>query len=299
MHIALITGGTSPERKISLDSANNISATLMSLWYIVTIFDFPSQRDDFLANYDGYDLLFPCIHGVGGEDGKITALAAMLGKKYVFASTMSHSLCLHKYASTMLAKQAGLMVPDTIHITTLQQFTDRQCVRDRFIVKPNSGGSSVDTAIFTDKDAAQSLMQKILSYDTIVIQKVIKARELTVSVFATAKQAPSVLAITEIQHTHEFFDIEAKYDPQTLEVTPAPIPEDIAAALRTMTIQVFTAFGLSDFARVDYLRDGTDIYFLEANTIPGMTANSIVPKACTHSRFGGFPQFLDMIVKDK
>jgi len=299
MHIAIITGGTSTEREISLTSSRNVSAVLTGLWYQVAVFDFPAQRDDFLRDYAQYDLIFPCIHGVGGEDGQIAALATLLGKKYVFASTMSHSLCLHKYASTMLAKQAGLMVPDTIHITTLQQFTDRQCDRDRFIVKPNSGGSSVDTAIFTDKDAAQSLIQKILSYDTIVIQKVIKARELTVSVFATAKQAPSVLAITEIQHTHEFFDIEAKYDPQTLEVTPAPIPEDIAATLRTMTIQVFSAFGLSDFARVDYLRDGTDIYFLEANTIPGMTANSIVPRACSQSAFGDFPTFLDMIIQAK
>lgn len=299
MHIAIITGGTSTEREISLTSARNVSAVLTSLWYQSTMFDFPTHRDEFLRNYNNYDLVFPCIHGIGGEDGQVAALATLLGKKYVFSSTMSHSLCLHKYASTMLAKQAGLMVPDTIHITTLQQFADRQYARDHFIVKPNSGGSSVDTAIFTNKDEAQALIQKILSYDTIVIQKVIKARELTVSVFGTVKQAPSVLAITEIQHTHEFFDIEAKYDPKTLEVTPAPIPEDIADKLRTMTIQVFNAFGLSDFARVDYLRDGIDIYFLEVNTIPGMTANSIVPRACTQSSFGDFPSFLDMIIQAK
>lgn len=132
-----------------------------------------------------------------------------------------------------------------------------------------------------------------------MIQKVVKARELTVSVFAAAKNDPEVLAITEIQHTHEFFDIEAKYDPKTLEVTPAPIPEDVAEKLKVLTLQVFAAFNLADFARVDYLRDGENIYFLEVNTIPGMTANSIVPRACEHSRFGSFSKFIDMIIKSK
>jgi len=299
MHIAIITGGTSTEREISLTSSRNVSAVLTGLWYQVAVFDFPTQRDDFLRDYAQYDLIFPCIHGVGGEDGQIAALATLLGKKYVFADTMSHSLCLHKYASTILAQQAGLTVPATVHITTIQEFIDRNCQRERFIVKPNSGWSSVDTAIFTDKDAAQTLVEKIVAYDTLVIQNVIKARELTVSVFGTAKQEPEVLAITEIQHTHEFFDIQAKYDPQTLEVTPAPIDTSLAEQLKALSIHAFKTFACKDFARIDYLRDGKDIYFLEVNTIPGMTANSIVPRACTHSRFGGFPQFLDMIVKDK
>jgi D-alanine-D-alanine ligase-like ATP-grasp enzyme len=79
---------------------------IKSLGYAVDVFDFPTQRDDFLQQYNQYDLIYPCIHGIGGEDGQIAALATLLGKKYVFASTMSHSLCLHKYASTMLAKQA-------------------------------------------------------------------------------------------------------------------------------------------------------------------------------------------------
>jgi D-alanine-D-alanine ligase len=299
MHIAIITGWSSTEREISLNSAANLSQTLQSLWHIITVFDFPSQRDNFLHSYPEYDLIFPCIHGVGGEDGQIAALAILLGKKYVFADTMSHSLCLHKYASAMLAKQAGLTVPDTIHITTMQEFIDRDCQRDRFIIKPNSGWSSVDTAIFTDKNQTQTLVQKILTYDTLVIQNVIKARELTVSVFGTTKQWPEVLAITEIQHTHEFFDIEAKYDPKTLEVTPAPIDASLAEQLQTLSIHAFKIFACKDFARIDYLRDGKNIYFLEVNTIPGMTANSIVPRACTHSRFGWFPQFLDMIIQDK
>lgn len=299
MHIAIITGWVSTERNISLNSAVNVSAAIASLGYAVDVFDFPSQRDDFLKTYNQYDLIYPCIHGIGGEDGQVAALATLLGKKYVFASTMSHSLALHKYASTILAQQTGFMVPETIHIMNVQDFSDWDCQRDRFIVKPNSGGSSVDTAIFTDKNDAQTLIQKILSYDAIVIQKVIKARELTVSVFGGKGKQTEVLAITEIQHTHEFFDIEAKYDPQTLEVTPAPIPEDIANKLRTMTIDIFKTFALDDFARVDYLRDGKDIYFLEVNTIPGMTATSIVPRACEHSRFGSFAQFLDMIIQDK
>gem|GEM_PF-2142335 len=143
------------------------------------------------------------------------------------------------------------------------------------------------------------MIEKILDYDTIVIQKVIKARELTVSVFGSPKQTAEILAITEIQHTHEFFDIEAKYDPKTLEVTPAPIPEGVAEKLRTMTIQVYAAFALADFARADYLRDGEDIYFLEVNTIPGMTANSIVPRACEHSRFGSFSKFVEYIIQSK
>lgn len=299
MYIAIITGWSSTERDISLTSASNMSQVIAGLWYVVDVFDFPSQRDNFLQDYKKYDLIYPCIHGVGWEDGKVAALATLLGKKYVFASTMSHSLCLHKYASTMLAQTAWLMVPDTIHITDIAAFDNRENTRNRFIVKPNSWGSSVDTAIFTDKSAARVLIEKILSYDTVVIQNVIKARELTVSIFGTKNTAPEVLAITEIQHTHEFFDIEAKYDPQTLEVTPAPIPQDIAEKLKTMTLQVFELFHVQDFVRVDYLRDGQDIYFLEVNTIPWMTANSIVPRACQHSRFGSFSAFIDMVIKNK
>lgn len=299
MHIAIITGWVSTERNISLNSASNVSSVIKSLWHDVAVFDFPSQRDDFLQWYAGYDLIYPCIHGVGGEDGQVAALATLLGKKYVFASTMSHSLALHKYASTMLAKSAGLTVPETIYIADIAAFDAWNNVRDRFIVKPNSGWSSVDTAIFTEKEPARALIIKILDYDTIVIQKVIKARELTVSVFGSPKKSPEILAITEIQHTHEFFDIEDKYDPQTLEVTPAPIPEDIAEKLRALTIQVFNAFHLDDFARVDYLRDGQDIYFLEVNTIPGMTATSIVPRACEHARFGSFANFIEYILQSK
>lgn len=296
MHIAIITGGTSTEREISLTSASNVSQVIRDLWHHVDVFDFPVQRDNFLQNYNIYDLIYPCIHGVGGEDGQIAALATLLGKKYIFASPMSHSLCLNKYASTILAQSAWLTVPETVYITDIESFDVRKNTRHRFVVKPNSGGSSVDTAIFTNKEEAKKLIEKILGYDTVVIQNVVKARELTVSVFALNNQEPEVLAITEIQHTHEFFDIEAKYDPKTLEVTPAPIDDVLANELRKLTIQAYKIFSCKDFARIDYLRDGKDIYFLEANTIPGMTTNSIVPRACNHSRFWNFSTFIDMII---
>lgn len=299
MYIAIITGWSSTEREISLNSASNVSQVIRDLWNDVDVFDFPSQRDTFLQDYAKYDLIYPCIHWVGWEDGQIAALATLLGKKYVFGSTMSHSLCLNKYASTMLAQSAWLTVPETMYITDTETFASRENRRERFIVKPNSGGSSVDTAIFTNKQDAQQLIEKILTYDTVVIQNVIKARELTVSVFSVDDKDPEVLAITEIQHTHEFFDIEAKYDPKTLEVTPAPIDEQLAKELRKLTIQAFKSFSCKDFARVDYLRDGKDIYFLEVNTIPWMTANSIVPRACGHSRFWSFSAFIDTIIKNK
>ncbi len=199
----------------------------------------------------------------------------------------------------MLAKKAGLTVPETVHITDMECFSRWDCERDRFIVKPNSGGSSVDTAIFIHKNNARDLVQKILDYDTVIIQKVIKWKELTVSMFATEKEKPSVLAITEIQHTNEFFDLQAKYDPKTLELTPAPIDDALEKSLERSSIKAFNAFACKDFVRVDYIRDGENIYFIEINTIPGMTETSIVPRACQYSDFSDFGNFLDIIIQSK
>ncbi|MGE4443910.1 MAG: ATP-grasp domain-containing protein [Candidatus Altimarinota bacterium] len=282
--IAIITGGESKEREISLLSAKNMCENLNSSLYEVKVYIFPEEKQSFLEEYDQYDLIIPMIHGIGGEDGAITAFLEFVGKKYLFSTSGVHKLCLNKYLSGLLVKNSGFLTPKTFLVRNIQDL-ENISYQGKIFVKPCNGGSSVDNGVFANIDKAQNLVEKILSYDEVLIQEfIVKQREFSVSITNDFDKKPEILAISEVITQKEIFDYDAKYKADgAVEIVHADLDTGLKNEIEKIALALYTLFQVKTFARIDMIYENEKLYFLEINTIPGFTAMSFVPQAILSS----------------
>lgn len=299
MKIAIITWGLSNEREIALRSANFQQHTLQSIWYKADIFVLPEQTQQRLQTYPNYDICIPCIHGIGWEDGQITAIANTLNITSLFGDIGSHAMCLDKYLSTLFLQSFGYRCPKTRLVQSTQEREQRSSVPGDYIIKPNNGWSSLDTLKFNDKQQANQTAANILKYSDIIIQQCIQGREFSITVYGHYTN-PQILATTEILQTNdEIFDYTKKYEEDGHEITPADVPTQRAAQLTQDCLTIYQRCKLEDYARIDCIINDQWIRFLEINNIPWVTENSIIPRACAHTPFKTFANFLDHIIKQK
>lgn len=267
MRIAIITGGESGEREVSLKSAENIRA-LIDFGEIET-FVFPEQRHQFITGVQKFDLVIPMIHGEGGEDGSLQGFLELLGVPYLFSGVSAHAIAIDKKFAKEIAAAIGIVSP----VET--------CEFPAF-VKPRRGGSSVMSKLCAAKADAELLMQE--NPDTeFMIESPIKGREFTVGIIEHDGKTIA-LPIIEIVTQAEFFDYESKYDPAMLatEICPADIDKTLADELQRQALLIHTHLGVRHMSRSDFILGANNhICFLEINTIPGMTNTSLIPKAVT------------------
>ncbi len=266
------------------------------------------NEDKGLINYaegevkgEKIDLVLPILHGPYGEDGKLQGMLEMLGVPYVFSDTLAQALAMNKPKTQLIIKASGLPIPEYITIKQGQKYNLSKVIKKLslpIVVKPAELGSSVGISIAqTRKQMAPAIKLAFKYGQEVMLEKYISGRELTVSVFGN--QPPRALPVTEIiPMISDFYDYKAKYEEGgSRHVCPAKIPEGVRQKISNYAIKSFQAIGCSDLARADFIWDNKKnrLYFLEINTIPGMTSVSLAPEA---ARVAGinFSKFLDKLI---
>jgi D-alanine-D-alanine ligase len=271
-HVALLTGGTTAEREVALKSAQNVRAALEEN-FVVDVFDLPPDLDRFLASRLKFEIVVPVFHGRGGEDGTIQGFLETFGLPYVFSGVEAHAIGMNKVTCKILARAAGLTTADWKVLEPGQSIEWSHPI----VIKPVDEGSSVGVTLVRD---AAMLAQSLPSTRKILVEDLIEGQEFTVAVVEDESGAMT-LPVIEIRSKKEFFDFESKYDPSLCdELCPAPIDETLTERLKDVALTAHKMLGARHLSRTDMIVDKNgEIWFLEINTIPGLTSASLTPKA--------------------
>lgn len=275
--LAIITGGSSSEREIALRSAANVAEELRGI-FEVTTFDFPTERDAFLTRYQAFDLVIPVLHGKGGEDGTIQGFLETLGLPYLFSGVQAQAIALDKAKTKEIVSARGIKTPQSKTVMP----SDVVVYDHPVVVKPFDGGSSLATMIAKSAEELIKACQAAFEHSSkVLIEDFVAGQEFTVAVVEKDGQAMA-LPVIAIKPKDGFFDFASKYNQETLadEICPAPISKELSDKLQTIARQAHQALGCRHVSRTDFIVDfNGEAWFLEINTIPGMTATSLLPKA--------------------
>jgi D-alanine-D-alanine ligase len=300
--IALITGGYSGEAEVSYKTTVTIAHHLDPEKWTVYRIDIRKEgwfytapdgseisidKNDFSLSYKGetirFDAVLTGLHGTPGEDGKLPGYFDMLGIPYTCCDAATSALTFNKRYTVAVAAFAGLKVARSIHLFRhhpVSTETILETLRLPVFVKPNNGGSSIGMSKVTEADSLPAAIARAFAEDDqVLVEEEVKGREFTIGVFRN-KGEIITLPITEIISKKDFFDYEAKYQGASEEVTPALLPETIAAAIREAARKTYAVFNCKGVVRIDYIYNEAEgqPYMLEVNTVPGQTDASIVPQ---------------------
>ena len=299
--VALLSGGTSGEREISIASGDGAEAALKEAGFPVDRFD-PANKDDLKALIDGdYDVAFLCLHGRHGEDGVIQGFLETIGLPYTGPGVWSSAIAINKARSKDFYRLAGVPTAPSVTLHAGESYTVADImaqVGEHVVVKPASEGSSIGVSIVEGADAIEQAIDEAFSHDTeVVVEKFISGREFTVAVVGNDK--PRALPIIEIiAQKGEFYDFESKYAAGgSKHNCPAELQEEEAATIQREAIGAHKALSCEGVSRTDFILDAEGKpWALETNTIPGMTSTSLLPDA---ARAAGipFPQLCTMLVQ--
>lgn len=229
-----------------------------------------------------FDYAWNTIHGTPGEDGKLQGFFDMMGISYSSSSHQSSALTFNKYTCKSFLKQHGILTPEASLVRKHME-TDLEDVANKVgfpcFVKPNSGGSSFGTAKVVRMEELQPALEEALREDReAIVERYIKGTEVTCGLMKNREEF-IVFPITEIIPRNEFFDYEAKYTRgKAEEITPANISEDLTRTCQGLATTIYELTDCSGIIRVDFIIKGNQVYFLELNSIPGMSRESIIPK---------------------
>ena len=286
-NVAVLKGGFSAEREVSLESGAAIAANLRKAGYTVTEIDVTSP--DFTVPA-GIEAVFIALHGTFGEDGGAQARLTELGIPYVGADAEASRRSFDKLLTEICLRDAGVPVPES---ETLRR-GDKRTLPLPVAVKPPRQGSSVGCSLVFKESDWEPAMADALKYDEeILVQRFIPGREFTVGVVDG-----QVLPIVEIVTAAGWYDYTAKYKVDTTRyVIPAELDASTAARMQNIAMKTFEALGARGFGRVDFrMTPEGDQFVLELNTIPGFTSHSLLPKAAAAAGIE-FPALCDRIIK--
>ncbi len=275
--VALLCGGPSAEREVSLKGGAAVKKALLARGYEVEVFDPPGDLPKLASRVKEFDLAFLVLHGPGGEDGTIQGFLDSLGLPYQGAGVLGSALAMDKALSKILYRECGLKVPRAILLEKGSPFPEIPFYP--LVVKPASQGSSVGISLVKGEEELAAALEEAFRFEErVLLEEYISGRELTVGILGE-EPLPVVEIIPGEGHT--FFDYQAKYVPGlTKEVCPAPLPAEISARVQEKALLAHKALKLRHYSRTDFIlsADG-EIFVLETNTIPGMTETSLLPLA--------------------
>ena len=229
-----------------------------------------------------FDCAFIAIHGTPGEDGKLQGYLELAGIPYTTCDVTTSAITFNKYFCNDLAIQYGANVVKTILIRRGEHWKPADLVKTLDLpcfVKPNKSGSSVGVSkVIKIEDIDEAVKKAFLEDDEVLVQQCMKGREMACGAFEMDGSV-KVLPVTEIISKNEFFDYKAKYTKGLAsEITPAQIPDDSKEDCHRLTAALYRRFNCRGVVRFDYFLDGNTWWFLEVNTVPGFSAESIIPK---------------------
>ncbi|RMH64554.1 MAG: D-alanine--D-alanine ligase [Calditrichaeota bacterium] len=301
MRIAVLLGGDSPEREVSLSSGQNIVEALRANGHAVTALDPGEESRRVLPviyetlHQGAFDMVFNALHGGKGENGYIQSVLEMLHVPFTGSGAEGCMLAMDKEVSKLIASAAGIATPK-FALARADNFDDlAQKLTLPFIIKPADGGSSLGFHIIRKKEDYTPAWRDAIQYGMkILAEQYVPGSEIAAGVLKGA-----ALPLVHIIPKHEVYDYTCKYTPgMSRYVVPADLDETITRAIQETAVNIYGLLGLKNYARIDFLV-GTDgiPYFIEANTLPGMTATSLLPKAARAAGWD-FNQLLEEIIQD-
>jgi D-alanine-D-alanine ligase len=302
-NIALVTGGFSKESEIAFKSAveveKNIDNSRYNVFKIIISsnkwYYLDAQKNEIEINKNNFsietsdgkitfDCVFILIHGTPGEDGKLQGYFDLLGIPYTTCDHTTSAFTFNKAYCNRIVKSLGINVSKSIHLIKNQDFSIERIIEEinfPCFVKPNNGGSSIGMSKVNKPDELSKAIKKAFKEDSqVLIEEYIKGKELTCGMINTGKGL-LVFPITQIiPIDKEYFDYEAKYKGKSKEITPAEIDENISIKIKSTSSYLYNKLNCKGIVRFDYiLEDNTNkLFFLEVNTVPGQTTESIVPQ---------------------
>lgn len=278
--IALLSGGDSEERDISIKSGLAVYQALKNLKYEVSLID---PKNTNLCSLVNYDAAFICLHGKNGEDGKVQSLLELLKVPFTGSASTASMLAMNKFYSKLIWNDRALKTPQFLILnkTNLDYKKIITKLGDPFIVKPSSSGSSFGINLVKNKDDLISAFTDAFKYDSIVIaEEFIVGREFTVSILGNKS-----LGVLEISSKNEFYDYNAKYvSNETVFSKPTDLNPTVLEEMENIALSAFTSIGCSGWGRVDFMMDKKfNLHLIEVNTVPGMTDHSLFPLAAKHA----------------
>lgn len=299
LNVAVLGGGTSSEREVSLKSSQKVFENLDEKKYNKEYFDFPADLEKFLQNYKKFDVVMPVFHGVGGEDGTVQGFLKTLGLKFTFSDIEALAVAMNKNFTKKILADTGIKFAKSV-IFNHKNISKENILKNfnyPLVIKLNEGGSSLGTYIIKDEKNLDESLPKIREFEMdIMIEEFIKGKEETAP--ALGNQNAEALPVLEIRPKTEFFDYKAKYDPKFCdEICPAPIDDELAKELQRQAVLVHKTLGCKGISRSDFIvTEDNQIYFLEVNTIPGLTDASLVPQSAKKAGYS-YPEFLDKLIE--
>ncbi len=281
LHVAVLMGGWSAEREVSLMSGNGVADALESLGHKVTRIDMDRDVAVKLAETKP-DVVFNALHGTPGEDGTVQGMLDLMGLPYTHSGLVTSVIAIDKQLTKQALVPHGIPMPGGRMVATAELY-ERDPLPRPYVLKPVNEGSSVGVAIVTTEGnygnpisaEARGPWQE---FDDLLAEPFIRGRELTVAVLGD-----QAMAVTELKPKSGFYDYDAKYtDGLTEHVCPAEIPDEIADACKRIALEAHKLLGCKGASRSDFRWDdnqGADgLFLLEVNTQPGMTPLSLVPE---------------------
>jgi D-alanine-D-alanine ligase len=281
LHVAVLMGGWSAEREVSLSSGSGVADALESLGHRVSRIDMDRNVARVLEEIRP-DVVFNALHGTPGEDGTIQGLLDIMGIRYTHSGLTTSVIAIDKELTKQQLVPAGIRMPSGKVVESESLYQADPMARP-YVLKPVNEGSSVGVAIVTDEGnygnpIARHVEGPWQEFDSLLAEPFIRGRELTVAVLGG-----EALAVTELRPKSGFYDYDAKYtDGMTEHVCPADIPDEVRDGAMEMALEAHRVLGCKGTSRSDFRWDDEQgvegLYLLEVNTQPGMTALSLVPE---------------------
>ena len=274
-HVAVLLGGYSAEREVSLISGAAVCKSLISMGYRVTSIDIQRDIGALLTRlYPKPDIIFNSLHGRYGEDGCIQGLLNILGIPYTHSGVLASALAMNKHMAKSIIEGVGIKVAKH-KIITQDDFKSGNFLSPPFVIKPINEGSSIGIQIVaSDADKPYFDENDWIFGHNAMIEEFIPGRELTVTVMGDRP-----LAVTEVITGSQFYNYETKYtNGASTHILPANIPSEIYNEAMRISLLAHETLGCRGISRADIRYDGNDLYMLELNTQPGMTPTSLVPE---------------------
>lgn len=303
-NIAIIMGGYSSELEISLKSGEVVYQNLNKKAYnaykvhilkekwvaVIDNNEYPINKHDFSFTINDSKIIFDCvfnaIHGAPGENGAILAYFDLIGMKHTSAPFYQMALTFNKRDTLSVVEKYGIKTATSVYLNKGDNIDENAIINKVGLpcfVKPNQAGSSLGMSkVHKKEDLQKAIDFAFAEDDEILIEEFLNGTEVSIGVI-DYKEKTKVLAPTEIVSHNDFFDHEAKYHGKSEEITPARISEVQLKKLNETALRVYNILNMSGFSRAEYIFIGDEPHFLEINTVPGLTSESLLPQQAKHA----------------
>ncbi|MGB0998911.1 MAG: D-alanine--D-alanine ligase family protein [Flavobacteriales bacterium] len=300
LNIALVTGGYSAEREISIKSAKNVFSAIENRYSNVFWIElnspkewickyqnksYPIDKNDFNFSIDNQkikiDFALVILHGTPAEDGLLSAYFDLIELPYSCCNSLASQVTFNKASTIRFAKALDIPCANSVEFSK-SDFDENETYNFKLkyplFVKACRSGSSFGVQKVHQASELNTALKSALEFDNqLLIEEGLGGLELTCGVFETEKGIQAI-AVTEIQTDQDFFDYEAKYEGKSQEITPARISDYVQKQVEALSKSIYKNFDLSGVCRVDYMIGKTELYLIEINTIPGLTNESFIPQ---------------------